>query len=473
MKPEIVLDAAVKCSLMACAVLPGAAAKAQRLSQPAAKPNIIFILTDDHRRDAAGYAGNSIISTPELDSLARRGTIFSNAFVTTPISAASRASILTGMYERSHGYTFRQGNLRPTYVEQSYPAVLRRNGYSTAFYGKLGVKIEGAAELFDACEFYDRGGNPDRRGYYYKTIDGDTVHLTRYTGHQAVEFIKNAAPDKPFCLSLSFSAPHAHDPAPEQYFWDSESDGLYEDVTIPDPMLAGDACFESLPQEVREGYNRLRWTWRFDTPEKYQHSVKGYYRMISDVDREIGKIRAALSETGLDENTIVIFMGDNGYFLGERQLAGKWLMYDNSLRVPLIIYDPSGRCGTIGETALNIDIASTILDAAGVDARAGYQGQSLLPYVRGGAPGETGQREFLCEHLWEIEQIPPSEGIRAGQWKYFRYRHIGDSEELYDLESDPLEEHNLAKDAHFAEKLAELRSRCDSLIGNYSALKRH
>ena len=124
--------------------------------------------------------------TPHIDSLAREGVCFRNAFVTTPISAASRASLLTGMYERTHGYTFRQGPLKEPYMQQSYPVLLRASGYTTAYFGKFGVTYPGAQRLFDAADLYDRRGKfPDRRGYFYKTIDGDTVHLTRYTGYEA------------------------------------------------------------------------------------------------------------------------------------------------------------------------------------------------------------------------------------------------------------------------------------------------
>ena len=130
------------------------------------------------------------------------------------------------------------------------------------------------------------------------------------------------------------------DNATEQYFWQEEPNRLYLDMEMPGPELADDSYFNKLPLSVREGFNRLRWTWRYDTPEKYQHSVKGYYRMIKGIDLEIAKIRSKLQEKGLDKNTVIVLMGDNGYFLGERQLAGKWLMYDNSIRVPLIIYDP-------------------------------------------------------------------------------------------------------------------------------------
>ena len=211
--------------------------------------------------------------------------------------------------------------------------LLRASGYTTAYFGKFGVTYPGAQRLFDAADLYDRRGKfPDRRGYFYKTIDGDTVHLTRYTGYEAQRFLREVDLSKPFCLSLGFSAPHAHDPAPEQYFWEPWADSLYRDLTVAPPLLADDRYFEELPEAVRRGYNRVRWTWRYDTPQKYQHSVKGYYRMISEVDREVGAIRQVLRERGLDRNTIIVFMGDNGYFLGERQLAGKWLMYEKTGR---------------------------------------------------------------------------------------------------------------------------------------------
>ena len=172
-----------------------------------------------------------------------------------------------------------------------------------------------------------------------------------------MDFISSAPADKPFCLSLSFSAPHAHDPAVDQYFWQPEVDNLYKDVVIPPPIMASDADFMAQPDYVRNGENHTRWLWRFDTPEKYQKSVKGYYRMISGVDLEIGKIRKLLAEKGLDKNTIIIFLGDNGYFLGERQFADKWLMYDVSIRIPLIIYDPRVKKSSIvDEMVLNIDI---------------------------------------------------------------------------------------------------------------------
>lgn len=233
-------------------------------------PNIIFILTDDHRWDALGYAGNTIIQTPVMDDLARKGTYFKNAFATTPICAASRASILTGLHERTHGYTFQKPRLQKPYAQIMYPGILKQNGYHVGFFGKLGVIIDSAGEYFNQSEFYDRSTYPDKRGYFYKIIDKDTVHLTRYTGQKAIEFIQSAPLDKPFCLSLSFSAPHAHDNGPEQYYYQEKSKHLYDNISIPKPQISEDEYFERLPKEVQEGFNRLRWKWRFDSSEKYQ-----------------------------------------------------------------------------------------------------------------------------------------------------------------------------------------------------------
>ena len=255
------------------------------------KPNIIFILTDDQRFDAIGFSGNEFIETPEMDDLAQSGIYFNSAIVTTPICAASRASILTGLHERAHNFNFQTGNIREEYMSQSYPILLRENGYYTGFYGKYGVRYDGLNKQFDEYESYDRNNRfNDRRGYSYKTIGTDTVHLTRYTGQKALDFIdKNATNEAPFCLSLSFSAPHAHDSAVEQYFWQNTTDDLLKNTTIPSPELKEDKYFQAQPKAVREGFNRFRWTWRYDTPQKYQQSLKGYYRMISGIDLEIKK----------------------------------------------------------------------------------------------------------------------------------------------------------------------------------------
>jgi arylsulfatase A-like enzyme len=352
-------------------------------------------------------------------------------------------------------------------MDQSYPVKLKEAGYFTGFFGKFGVSYPGFSSLFDKGESYDRNGNfKDRRGYFYKTIGQDTVHLTRYTSQQAIDFIEEAPADQPFMLSLSFSAPHAHDPAPLQYFWSEEFDTMYQHITIPDPELGDDKYFMEQPEYVRSGENRTRWYWRYDTPEKYQHSVKGYFRMISQVDAEIGKIRKTLEEKGLAENTVIILMGDNGYFLGERQLAGKWLMYDNSLRVPLIVFDPREEGGIRkSEYALNIDVPATILDYAGIKAPKLWQGLSLR------SSQLKGRKDFLFEHLWQVAIIAPSEAIRTERWKYFRYINDPAHEELYDLIVDPMEINNLAADPVHQRTLKKMRKQLEKKSSAYVKAK--
>jgi alpha-L-rhamnosidase len=457
------------CAILSGCSFPSIAQSLKNKTTVNQRPNIIFILTDDQRWDALGYAGNKLIHTPEMDKLAEAGVYFQTALASTPICAASRASILCGLYERTHGFTFQTGEIRQEYMENSYPKLLKESGYYTGFYGKFGIKYRNTTQLFDAFEDYDRNNEfNDKRGYFYKTLDQDTVHLTRYTGQQAIDFIENAPTDKPFCLSLSFSAPHAHDSAPDQYFWQPETDQLHQDVTMPGPELAEDHFFNELPERVKSGFNRLRWTWRFDTPEKYQHSVKGYYRMISGIDLEISKIRQQLMDKGIDKNTIIILMGDNGYFLGERQLAGKWLLYDNSIRVPLIIFDPRVKKHRDSKVmALNLDVPATLLDIAGVKRPESWHGESLLPIV-------TGKRiilnrdTVLIEHIWEFESIPPSEGVRTNSWKYFRYVNDKSIEHLYNLDKDPKEIKNLSLNPTYQKTLFSLRLKTDELINKYN-----
>ena len=445
--------------------------KKKKSSKP---PNIIVILTDDQRWDAIGYAGNKIIKTPEQDQLALEGTYFNKAFVTTPICGASRATIITGLYERKHNFTLGGTTLNPVYLKKNYPLELRKNGYHTGFFGKFGIKNNGdLSNIFSEFEVYDRNNKfEDHRGYYYKSIGKDTVHLTQYTGHKALAFIDNAPSDGPFCLSISFSAPHAHDGAWEgikkQYFWQEEVDDYYRDTVIPGPNNASHDRFAALPKEVREGFNRVRWYWRYDSKERYQESLKGYYRMISGVDKELGKIREMLTKKGIADNTIIVWMGDNGYFLGERQMAGKWLMYDNSVRVPLIIYDPRvKKHHDVEDMVANVDLAATILDFSGVKSDLKTHGISLVPYVNNGS-SKYKRKELMIEHLWDFQPIPPSEGIRTEQWKYFRYRTIKATEELYDLENDPQELNNLASNTKYKIILQNMRDKLDQKITLYS-----
>lgn len=439
--------------------------KTANVAKEEEKPNIIFILTDDQRWDALGYVGNTLAHTPEMDKLAEKGVFFKNTIATTPICSASRASIISGLQERTHNYSFSTKVIKEAYMKNAYPRLLKKSGYYTGLYGKFGVKYKQLDSLYDAHEnFGIRYNKKDYTSYYYKTLGKDTVHLTRYTGEKALQFIDKAPADKPFCLQLSFSAPHASDNTVEQYFWQEENNAILENVTVPEANISSDEYYEKLPQIVKDGFNRLRWYWRYDTPEKYQHSVKGYFRMLAGIDNEIAKIRAKLEAKGIADNTVIVLMGDNGFFLGERQIAGKWLMYDNSLRVPLIIYDPRNKVHKeVEQMALNIDIPSTILDFAGVKAPASWHGKSLKPFVDS-ENVDLKRDTILVEHLWDFKNITPSEGVRTKDWKYFRYVNNKSIEELYHLKDDPRETKNLVKDEKYKTILNALRAKCDQLI---------
>jgi arylsulfatase A-like enzyme len=214
---------------------------------------------------------------------------------------------------------------------------------------------------------------------------------------------------------------------------------------MPIPSTANPAIYESLPDFLKGTMSRERWFWRFDTPEKYQQMVKGYYRMISQVDMAIGRIRKELSALGIEKNTVIIFMGDNGYFLGDRGAADKWLMHELSIRVPLIIFDPRNvpiKGKLIDNMVLNIDVSPTIMELAGVNPPKKLQGESLIKLISG--KSVKPRKAIFCEHLMKEPRIPNSEGIRTSQWKFIRYPKHPDFIELYDLQKDPFEEHNLA-----------------------------
>jgi len=436
-------------------------------STPAERPNLLFIITDDQRFDMLGIV-HPFLETPNMDRLASQGVRFENAFVTTPICAASRASLLTGLVERTHRSTFGAPPLAVRFTDRSYPVLLREAGYQTGFIGKFGVATEPGAvdKMFDTYE-------PLRPAPYLKQQDdGSTRHLTDITADRAVEFLRSADQASPFALTLSFNAPHADDGDERQFIWPAAMNDMYSDVAIPAPPLSEPAFFEALPEFLKDAsLNRVRWYWRFDTPEKAQHMTRGYLRMITGVDAAIGRVLDELESLELASNTVVILMGDNGYFLGERGYAGKWLPYELSIHVPLIVFDPrieeELRGALPSLPVLNIDIAPTLLDLAGVEVPSTMQGTSLVPILEGASPVDW-RSDFFVEHLFDHAEIPKHEGVRGERYKYARYfEQEPVYEELYDLLVDPMETRNLAQDPDYLEILTELRRRTDELQAEY------
>jgi len=432
-----------------------------------AKPNLIFFLSDDQRADFLGCAGHDIIKTPNIDQLAKEGVRFENAFVTTSICAASRATFLTGLYERGHKYTFGTPAIAREVIDVSYPMLLREAGYRTGFIGKYGVGVERdqTAKMFDVFRSLNR--NP----YFKKTPTGER-HVTQIIGDTAIEFIEESKEGEPFCLSVSFNAAHAEDNDKENHFpWPHVVDGMYDDVTVPKPHLSEPEVFEAHPEFMKNSMNRDRFFWRWDTPEKYQKNIRSYYRMISGIDHVIGRVMKTLETNDLAQNTVIIFAGDNGYYAGSRGFAGKWSHYEESLRVPLIIFDPrlekTSRGRVDSSLVLNVDVAPTLLALAGVKIPESFQGNDLGPLVRHEATRDW-RNDFFCEHLMRNARIPKWEGVRGERYVYAHYFE-NDYEYLHDLKEDPQQLKNFATDPAYRETLEMMRKRCIELRDTYGS----
>src|SRR5690606_16444527 len=306
-------------------------------------------------------------------------------------------------------------------------------------------------EAFDLWQ-----GIPGQGTYFYDKSDGP-VHSNDLMGGQALQFIDDCEAGRPFCLTVCFKPPHAMDFDPRPFQPAPRYEELYADVEIPQPPPESRNRYDPLPEFLQTSEGRRRWEHNFGTPELFQRNMRDYYRLITHMDEVIGRIRQALADKGWAENTVIIYTGDNGYCIGDFGLEGKWFAYEPSIRTPLIIFDPrAGRPGRVDAMALNIDLAPTILDLAGLPAPEAMNGTSLAPYLRG--ESVTPREDWFYEHLLPHPRIPKSEGIRTARWKYIRWIDTSPvQEELYDLEQDPLELHNVAEE--HPEVLESLRAR--------------
>lgn len=432
------------------------------------QPNIVFFFTDDQTTDTIGCYGNEIVQTPNIDRLAAQGTRFENSFVSHSICWVSRTTILSGLIGRSYGTSSNPDQARPDAVETLYSDILRENGYRTGFFGKWHAKMPKGykqADHFD--EFEAIGRNP----FYKKQPDGSLRHETELIVDRGIEFVKNQPEGQPFALNMWFNACHAEDgdrrPGIGHFPWPRAVDGMYEDIEIPAPRLDDPAIFEAQPDFLQTTINRERYFWRWNTPEKYQTNMRAYYRMVSGIDGAIGRFQAALEEAGLADNTIIVYSADNGYHMGNRGFAGKWSHYEESLRVPLIVYDPrvpAEQRGQVSDAiALNLDLPATFLDWAGAEIPERYQGHSLKPVVEKGKPDDW-RTESFHEHFAVRNRIPAFEGLRNADFKYVRYFDHENREFLHDLKNDPDELTNLADNPEYAEVLKEMRERTTARV---------
>lgn len=428
-------------------------------------PNVIFLLADDQREDVLGCYGNPLIQTPTIDKLAAEGVRFDNVFCEVPICAASRSTLFTGLSQRTHGYNFGEPKVSAEHMATSYPLVLKNAGYRVGFAGKYGMTYvaPGMKREFDFFKPIDR--NP----YLKEMPDGSLRHETDLCVDAGIEFLQTNPEGTPFCLSISFNASHAEDGdhRPGYHFqWPESTNGLYEDIEIPAPKLADEDYFKAMPPFLQdeEGLSRKRYFWRWDTPEKYQINMRAYYRMVTGIDNAIARLLEALEAEGLADNTIIVYSADNGFLKGDRGTAGKWNHYEQSLRVPLVIYDPrlpeAKRGRVVPELVNNMDMAPTFVDLAGVEIPEIYQGRSLVPLINGECAKDW-RKDTFVEHMFN--RYNDWHGVRGERFKYVVY-YDDNYECLYDLENDPTELVNLADNPEYASIRSEMAKRLDTYL---------
>lgn len=432
----------------------------------AQRPNIVFLFTDDQTAHAIGAHGNQDVITPQLDQLARDGVRFTNHYNTTAICMASRASVLTGLYEYRHGCNFGHGDLERRFIEQSYAARLREAGYFTGFAGKIGFvlqdeKFEAFAPLFDRW-----AGGPGQTFYETERNEGiakyaaQYPHSSRAYGAWAQDFFQAAkAAGKPFNLSISFKAPHL------PFTPDPIDLKLYAGKTFRRPPNYGVENAKHLsPQSqtsrAATGYRE----WITD----YDDSLRKYYALITGVDAAVGMIREGLRREGFAENTVIVFTSDNGYSAGAHGFGDKVLPYEEASKSPLIIFDPrlpKAHAGTVSAAVTgNVDMAATILALAGVTAPPGIDGKNLLPLLT--QPTGRVRDALPLFNFWGAPSSQSMAVVTAG-WKYIYWYYgagMAPTEELFQVGEDRYEMRNLASSPAHRETLATMRRHYDAEV---------
>lgn len=420
------------------------------------RPNLVMVLMDDQRFDAMSCAGHPFLRTPHMDRMAREGAMIHNAFVTTSLCMPSRASIMTGQYVARHGI-IRNVDLEDLPDEAvTFPLVLRQAGYQTAYFGKWHLGRTDAKR-----PGYDYWVSYARQGRYFDpaiNVDGTAVRAKGYvddimTDHALLWLREKRDARRPFCLTLAFKAVHSAFRPPPRH------ENLYADAEIEPPISYRDSLDDkpAFLKDVIEKENH-----RYVPYRDYEEFIRQYNRTVRGADDNLGRLLDALADTGELDRTVVVFTSDGGYYHGEHGgLYDKRSVYEASIRVPMLVrYPPLVRPGTLVDPmVLNIDIAPTFLDLAGVEVPASMQGRSFKPLLAG-REVEDWRTSFLLEYYREwrgFVSTPTLEGVRTETHKYVRYLDPPDKPELYDLREDPHERVNLHDDPKLAETLSRLQ----------------
>lgn len=428
---------------------------------PSRQPNVLVVLCDDLRWDAMGCAGHPHVKTPNIDRLASEGLFFENAFCTTSLCSPSRASILSGLYAHGHGVTNNFTDY-PANLD-SFPRRLQGAGYETAYIGKwhMGeqndeprpgfdwfVTHKGQGKYFDT-EFNFHGKKREIVPGYYTNVVTD----------MALNWLEAREQEKPWMLMIGHKAPHSF------YFPEPKYSKAFADVEVNYPHSA--FHLDGKPEWIRQRLNTWHgiygplFDWRKEFPNTsaaavvdFEQMVRAYWGTILSVDDSMGRLVDFLRERGELDNTLIVFMGDNGLLEGEHGMVDKRTMHEPSIRIPIVVrYPPLSPTGArrVREQVLTVDIAPTIIEVAGAKPIEDIHGRSMVSLL---TEGDSDWRKAWFYHYNYEKQFPYTpnvRGIRTDRWKLIRYPH-GDGGndrhkgELYDLEADPMELRNLIDD---------------------------
>jgi arylsulfatase A-like enzyme len=450
----------------AAAIAPQLLLAAPTAAGSRAQPNLVFFLGEGARWDESSLAGNRVLKTPSIDRIGREGAVFANAFCINSLCLPARATVLTGLYSHTTGAVDNK--------QRSVPArlplvtdLIRRQGYEIAFIGKSHV----AGALMDRYwDYYfgfagqadyqnpvvvegarGRFGAPRR---YHEYVDD---LLTR----KALDWLRQKR-SAPFCLFLWFYAPHAPFDRPLRMVND------FNGVPIPKPASFDEylAGYPGKPRGVVEALNKIGAQFlERDAPRSLEELVKDHYCGIESNDEDIGQVLAELEKQGIVDETALVWSSDHGFFLGEHRFYDKRLMYEPSIRIPLMIRYPPRIAAGSGATrmVLNLDLAPTLLDLVAAPPDAQFQGRSLMPLLAD--PNTPWRTDWLYEYYAYPgdEQVRPCRGVRTERYKYIHYFTAPEEFELYDLESDPDELHNLYGEAGHADLARQLAARLEAL----------
>lgn len=456
---------------------------------PHRPPNIVLVVADDHAAHAIGAYGSVVNATPQLDRLAGEGMRFDACFCTNSICSPSRATMLTGTYNHVNGVRTLSSEFdarQPTFV-----SVLHDAGYQTAVFGKWHLGHGGIHDPrgFDAWEVL-----PDQGDYHDPTFlqpNGTSRvragYVTDIITDLSLGWLRARDPDRPFCLLVHHKAPH------RSWEYDDRHALLYADRDLPVPATYDDdyshrsTAARVARMRVRDDLTEADLKQPVPpglTPDeeaywKYQRYMRDYLRCVASIDDNVGRLLDALDADGLTADTLVAYTSDQGFFLGDHGWFDKRFMYEESLRMPLLVrYPPEVVAGSAtGAMALNVDFARTFLDYAGLAAPARFQGRSLRPLLRGEHPGDW--RTSMYYRYWEhddgVHHVWAHYGIRTQRWKLVRYyadglgllgtsdRRMPPEWELFDLQEDPRELHSRHDDPDHADTFARLRAELEAL----------